>query len=70
MRSDHVINPANPNSNKLGELCNGDKVTIVSDSVTAGNYIWWKVDNGKGLVGWAAEKSTAPGAEVFLVLSQ
>ena len=70
VRSDHVINPANPNSNKLGELCNGDKVTIVSDSVTAGNYIWWKVDNGKGLVGWAAEKSTAPGAEVFLVLSQ
>jgi len=69
VRSDHVI-PSNTNANKVGELCNGDKVTITSDSVEAGNYIWWTVDNGKGLTGWAAEKSTTPGSEAFLVLSQ
>ncbi|MGH2632689.1 MAG: FHA domain-containing protein [Tepidiformaceae bacterium] len=68
VRSDHQIDSTN--ANKLGELCNGDKVTITSDSVNAGNYIWWTVDNGKGLVGWAAEKSTTAGAEAFLVLSQ
>ena len=69
VRSDHVI-PSDTNANKIGQLCNGDTVKITSDSVQAGNFIWWTVDNGKGLVGWAAEKSMTAGSEAFLVLSQ
>jgi hypothetical protein len=53
----------------IGQLCNGQKVKITSDKVEATGYVWWSIDNGQGLTGWAAEKPTT-GSDVFLQLSQ
>jgi hypothetical protein len=39
----------------LGELDKGAQVTILEGPTDANGIKWWKVDNGKGLVGWSAE---------------
>ena len=39
----------------LGELDKDAQVTIVDGPTDANGIKWWKVDNGKGLVGWSAE---------------
>lgn len=70
VREYHTRQASDPRSKKLGELCDGDKVKITSDKVEDEGFVWWTIDNGKGLVGWAAEKPTAAGGEVFLQLSQ
>lgn len=41
----------------LGELEAGTQVKIIDGPVQASGLIWWKVDNGHGLVGWSAEGS-------------
>jgi len=39
----------------LGELDKDAQVTILEGPTDANGIKWWKVDNGKGLVGWSAE---------------
>ena len=39
----------------LGELEVNAEVAIVDGPTDASGITWWKVDNGKGLVGWSAE---------------
>ncbi len=69
VREYHTRQASDPRSKKVGELCDGDKVKIVSDKVEDEGFVWWTIDNGKGLIGWAAEKPL-DGGEVFLQLSQ
>jgi hypothetical protein len=77
-----VVNSASPNclnvrkspstdaANKpIGQLCDGQKVKITSDKVEATGFVWWSIDNGQGLTGWAAEKPSS-GSDVWLQLSQ
>ena len=45
----------NPNATLLGQLGTGVLVKIVDGPQQAGNFTWWKVDDGKGNVGWAAD---------------
>jgi len=68
VRAYHTRQASDARSKKLGELCNGDKVKIASEKVENEGFVWWVIDNGKGLVGWAAEKPLA-GGDVFLQLS-
>lgn len=49
----------------LGELDAGAQVKIVDGPADANNLKWWKVDDGKGLVGWSAEGS---GGDTYLTL--
>jgi len=39
----------------LGELDMDAQVAIIDGPTDANGITWWKVDNGKGLVGWSAE---------------
>jgi hypothetical protein len=39
----------------LGELDLDTQVTVLEGPTDANGITWWKVDNGKGLVGWSAE---------------
>ena len=39
----------------LGELAKDVQVAIVDGPTDANGITWWKVDDGKGLVGWSAE---------------
>ena len=39
----------------IGTLDSGAEVTILEGPVEADGYRWWKLDDGKGLVGWAVE---------------
>jgi hypothetical protein len=39
----------------LGELDMDAEVAIIDGPTDANGITWWKVDNGKGLVGWSAE---------------
>jgi hypothetical protein len=39
----------------LGELDLNAEVAITDGPTDANGITWWKVDNGKGLVGWSAE---------------
>jgi uncharacterized integral membrane protein len=39
----------------LGELAKDAQVTILEGPTDANGIKWWKVDDGKGLVGWSAE---------------
>ncbi len=50
-----VRDKASPGTNVLGELDANTQVTIVDGPTDASGIRWWKVDNGKGLVGWSAE---------------
>ena len=69
VRQFHTRVATDPQSTKLGEICDGTKVKITSDKVEAEGFVWWSVDNGAGLKGWSAEKATT-GGEVYLQLSQ
>ena len=69
VREFHTRNAADPRSKQLGQLCDGQKVLITSDSVDAEGFIWWSIDDGAGLKGWAAERPTA-GGDPFMILSQ
>jgi uncharacterized protein YgiM (DUF1202 family) len=44
------------NSRLIKRLATGQTVTIVEGPAGAENFIWWKVDDGQGQVGWAAER--------------
>ena len=48
----------------IGQLANGTTVTILEGPEEMDGLRWWKVDDGQGNVGWAAERI---GAEVLLV---
>lgn len=50
-----VRKTASTNGDVLGELELNVQVTILEGPTDANNITWWKVDNGKGLVGWSAE---------------
>lgn len=39
----------------LGRLAPGTEVSIVDGPARRNDLVWWKVDDGAGLVGWAAE---------------
>lgn len=65
VRQYHTRQPADPRSKKVGELCDGDQVTLLSDRVDDEGYAWWNVDDGRGVTGWAAEKALS-GGDVFL----
>lgn len=53
----------------VGRLCNGAKVKLVSDAVSADSLVWWNIEGkdaeGKDLKGFAAEKSP-DGATPFM----
>jgi hypothetical protein len=42
-------------SNLLGQFGTGIRVTVVEGPVTADDFVWWRIDDGQGNVGWAAE---------------
>jgi hypothetical protein len=69
VREYHTRRADDPRSKKLGELCNGKKVKITSDKVEEEGYVWWSIDDGAGLTGWAAERAVGTG-DPWLVLSQ
>ncbi len=48
----------------IAQLSDGTVVTILEGPQQADNLVWWKVDDGQGHVGWAAERV---GVEVLLV---
>jgi uncharacterized protein YgiM (DUF1202 family) len=48
----------------IGQLGNGTVVTIIEGPEEANDLRWWRVDDGEGNVGWAAERV---GGEVLLV---
>jgi hypothetical protein len=48
----------------LGELAKDAQVTILEGPTDANGIKWWKVDDGKGLVGWSAE---GLGTDTYLV---
>jgi pSer/pThr/pTyr-binding forkhead associated (FHA) protein len=70
VRQAHTLQSSDAGSKVLGQLCNDQKVKITSDSATADGYIWWTIDDGNGLTGWAAEKATAGSDPPFMILSQ
>ncbi len=39
----------------LGQLGTGQRVTVLEGPVSADDFTWWKVDDGQGNVGWAAD---------------
>jgi len=39
----------------LGELDQGAQVVILDGPTRVDGLVWWRVDSGKGLVGWSAE---------------
>ncbi|MBC7225597.1 MAG: SH3 domain-containing protein, partial [Anaerolineae bacterium] len=41
----------------LGRLAPGTEVSILDGPARRNDLVWWKVDNGAGLVGWVAEGS-------------
>jgi uncharacterized protein YgiM (DUF1202 family) len=47
----------NPSSgaNLLTQLGVGQRVSVTEGPVAADGYIWWKLDDGQGSIGWAAE---------------
>jgi hypothetical protein len=51
-------------TNVIAQLANGTVVTILDGPQDVTDLRWWKVDDGQGNVGWAAERV---GAEVLLV---
>ncbi|MEO9254530.1 MAG: FHA domain-containing protein [Tepidiformaceae bacterium] len=69
VRQSHTLQASDAGSKVLGQLCDDQKVKITSDSVTAEGYIWWTIDDGKGLTGWAAEKAADGSGEPFMKLS-
>ncbi|MEX1019442.1 MAG: SH3 domain-containing protein [Litorilinea sp.] len=42
-------------ANLLGQLGTGQVVSVTEGPVAAENFIWWRLDDGEGNVGWAAE---------------
>jgi hypothetical protein len=48
----------------IGQLQNGTIVEILEGPEELEDIIWWKVDDGQGSVGWAAERVVG---EVLLV---
>lgn len=42
-------------ANLLGRLAPGTEVSIVDGPARRNDLVWWKVDDGAGLVGWVAE---------------
>ncbi len=53
-------------SNVVTRICNDKVVKIVSDKTETEGFVWWRVDDGAGLAGWAAEKLVS-GGDAFLV---
>lgn len=45
----------NPGANLLGQLGTGQIVAVTEGPVAAADFIWWRLDDGEGNVGWAAE---------------
>ena len=39
----------------IGQFGTGVLVTVLEGPVNADNFIWWKIDDGQGNAGWAAE---------------
>lgn len=50
-----VRDKASATGNVLGQLDKDAQVAIVDGPTDANGITWWKVDDGKGLVGWSAE---------------
>lgn len=50
----NVRDQASAKGKALGRLGANVTVTIIEGPVDAENYAWYRVDNGQGLVGWAA----------------
>jgi hypothetical protein len=46
-------------SETISQLANGTVVTILEGPEESDGYTWWKVDDGQGNVGWAAERTAA-----------
>jgi hypothetical protein len=48
---------ASPSSSAalIGQFGTGQLVTILEGPVSADNFTWWRIDDGSGNVGWAAE---------------
>ncbi len=53
-------------ANIITRICNDKVVKIVSDRTESEGFIFWQIDDGAGLVGWAAE-GLITGGDRFLV---
>ena len=45
----------NTSATLLGQLGTGQRVDVLEGPVDADGFTWWKLDDGQGNVGWAAE---------------
>jgi hypothetical protein len=43
------------NAGLIGQFATGLLVTILEGPVAADNFTWWRIDDGQGNVGWAAD---------------
>ncbi len=50
----NVRSEAGTNAQRIGSLNPGTIVTLREGPVQSGEYNWWQVDNGAGVVGWVA----------------
>jgi pSer/pThr/pTyr-binding forkhead associated (FHA) protein len=53
----------------IGQLCDGQVVTITEGPTEADGWKWWGVDDGAGLKGWAAEIASDGSGVPFMVLA-
>lgn len=68
VRQGPTLTESDPDSAILGQLCDGDTVSITDGPVESGNFTWWRIDDGQGLTGWAAEGPSSGQGEVFMRL--
>jgi hypothetical protein len=43
------------NATLIGQFGTGQRVTVLEGPVTADGFTWWRIDDGAGAAGWAAE---------------
>lgn len=51
----NVREAANSGAKQLGRLAPGALVTVLEGPVETDGYRWWRIENGQGLSGWAAD---------------
>lgn len=52
----HLRTKASDDSNSLGVLVNGTKLTVIGGPESSSKYEWYKVKTARGTVGWVAIK--------------
>ena len=54
----------------IGQLCDGQIVSITEGPANVDGFTWWGIDDGAGLTGWAAEIASDGSGVPFMVLSE